>query len=214
MKKTAIKKIVKKIAIVILLPVCVIFLLSPFLIRKVEQKNIFTLDTIPQKEIAIVFGAGVKDNGAPSDALYDRLTVAADLYNKGKVTKILVSGDNSTENYNEPEVMSQTLQNDFAIPAMAISEDYAGRRTYDTCIRAKEIWGIKEAILVTQDFHLPRAIYTCSAIGVESVGISASLQPYIFDSFYIVREYAATLKMLVDLYARTPEYIGGEEEEI
>ncbi|MFA5854932.1 MAG: ElyC/SanA/YdcF family protein [Candidatus Gracilibacteria bacterium] len=209
------KKIPNKLRkILVAFTVCfAIFLLSPFLIQKVEQKNIFTLETIPQKEIAIVFGAGVKDNGAPSDALYDRLTVAADLYNEGKVAKILVSGDNSTENYNEPEVMSQTLQNDFAIPAAAISEDYAGRRTYDTCIRAKEIWGIKEAVLVTQDFHLPRAIYTCSSLGIESVGISASLQPYIFDSFYLVREYAATLKMLVDLYVWTPEYIGGDEED-
>jgi len=214
MKKIAIRKVIIKIAVTIILPVCAIFLLSPFLIQKVEQKNIFTLETIPQKEIAIVFGAGVKDNGAPSDALYDRLTVAANLYNEGKVIKILVSGDNSTQNYNEPEVMSQTLQNDFAIPAGAISEDYAGRRTYDTCIRAKEIWGISEAILVTQDFHLPRAIYTCSAIGVESIGISASLQPYIFDSFYLVREYVATLKMLVDLYVWSPEYIGGEEEDM
>ena len=186
-------------------------LYSPFLVQTFEATKILTVEELPDDtegtQIALVFGAGIGKNGGPSDALYDRLTVASQLYKAGKVSSILVSGDNSTEDYNEPDVMSETLQNAFAIPADVITEDYAGRRTYDTCIRAQEIFGVTHAILVTQEFHLPRAIYTCNSLGVESMGVSASLQPYVFADFYEVREYAATLAMFVDLYLWSPEYI-------
>lgn len=184
---------------------------SPFLVQKFEAEKILTVDELPNDEdgtaVALVFGAGIGKNGGPSDALYDRLTVASQLYKAGKVSSILVSGDNSTDDYNEPDVMSQTLQNAFAIPKSVITEDYAGRRTYDTCIRAKENFGITKAILVTQEFHLYRAIYTCNSLGIESVGVSASLQPYVFADFYEVREYAATLAMFIDLYVWSPNYI-------
>ena len=186
-------------------------LCSPFLIQSAEQKNILTVDELPDdtegNKIAIVFGAGIGKNGGPSDALYDRLTVASQLYKAEKISFILVSGDNSTEDYNEPEVMSTTLQNAFAIPAEVITEDFAGRRTYDTCARASEIFGVTNAVLVTQDFHLPRALYTCNSLDVESVGVSASLQPYVLGEYYKFREYLATLQMLVDLYIWSPEYI-------
>ena len=186
-------------------------LCSPFLVQKFETAKILTVDELPNDtegtQVALVFGAGIGKNGGPSDALYDRLTVASQLYKAGKVTSILVSGDNSREDYNEPEVMRETLENAFAIPADIITEDYAGRRTYDTCVRAKEIFSVTHAILVTQEFHLPRAIYTCNSLGVESVGVSASLQPYVFADFYEVREYAATLAMFVDLYLWSPAYI-------
>lgn len=184
---------------------------SPFLVQKFEAKKILTVDELPNDEdgtaVALVFGAGIGKNGGPSDALYDRLTVASQLYKAGKVSRILVSGDNSTDDYNEPDVMSETLQNAFAIPKSVITEDYAGRRTYDTCIRAKENFGLTSAILVTQEFHLYRAIYTCNSLGIESVGVSASLQPYVFADYYEVREYAATLAMFIDLYVWSPSYI-------
>ncbi len=184
---------------------------SPFLIEKIKQDEILSIEKLPDDSegdvYAVVFGAGIGRNGGPSDALYDRLTVAAQLYKSGKVTQILVSGDNPTLDYNEPEVMSTTLQEAFAIPEEVITEDYAGRRSYDTCIRAKEVFGVSKAILVTQDFHLPRAIYTCQSLGLDAVGVSASLQPYIFGDYYELREYFATLKMLVDLYIWAPAYI-------
>lgn len=188
-----------------------VVLCSPFLVQRFEASRILTVNELPEDtdetQVALVFGAGIGKNGGPSDALYDRLTVASQLYKAGKVSRILVSGDNSTENYNEPNVMAQTLENAFAIPSSDIIKDFAGRRTYDTCIRAKENFGVTHAILVTQEFHLPRALYTCNSLGVESIGISASLQPYIFDDYYKVREYAATLAMFVDLYVWSPNYI-------
>lgn len=189
-----------------------LFLGSPFVIQTIEQNKIYALDKVPEQEVAIVFGAGLKKDGTPSDALKDRLTVAAELYQAGSIQKILVSGDNRFENYNEPDVMSAYLQTQFGIPAEAIAEDYAGRRTYDTCIRAKTIWNVDAAILITQDFHLPRALYTCESLGIDSVGVSASLQPYLFQKWYHQRETLATLKMLWDLYLWNPFYVSGEAE--
>ena len=185
---------------------------SPFLVQKAEQAKVYTVDEVASQTVAIVFGAGLGKSGGPSDMLYDRLTVASQLYKAGKVEKILVSGDNSYEDYNEPEVMAETLKNAFAIPDEVIAQDFAGRRTYDTCIRAKTVWGVDVAILVTQDFHLPRALYTCNAVGVESVGVSASLQPYLSESYNWIREYPATLASFVDLYVWAPTYIHGEKE--
>ena len=202
----------KKVALVVLF-LAVSFFTSPFLIQTTEKSKIYTVAEVPEQRVAIVFGAGLGKAGGPSDILYDRLTVAAQLYKAGKVQKILVSGDNSYENYNEPEVMANTLKNAFAIPAAAIGKDFAGRRTYDTCRRAKEVFGIDQAILITQDFHLPRALYTCNSLGINSVGISASLQPYLLEDYYAFREYPATLVMLVDLYFWPPSVILGAKEE-
>jgi SanA protein len=200
----------RKIALAVLI-VTLAVAVSPFLVQSLAK--IYTVEDVPANTVAIVFGAGLGKAGGPSDVLYDRLTVASQLYKAGKVQKILVSGDNSYENYNEPEVMAATLIEAFAIPAEDIGQDFAGRRTYDTCIRAKEVFGIEQAILVTQDFHLPRALYTCNSLGIESVGVSASLQPYILEDYYAFREYPATLAMFMDLYLWSPDYIEGEKEE-
>lgn len=160
--------------------------------------------------VAIVFGAGLNKQGGPSDVLYDRLAVAANLYEQGKVQSLLVSGDNRVAAYNEPQVMFETLTEEFGIPKEALSIDYAGRRTYDTCARAKMIWGVDHALLVTQAYHLPRALWTCTALGIESQGVSATLQPYIKDIWFRVRELAALYRMAFDLYILSPPFIGGE----
>jgi SanA protein len=164
-------------------------------------------------EVGIVFGAGLTINGDPSDALMDRLTVAAELFTQEKIKTILVSGDNRFENYNEPEVMAKTLEEVFEIPEEHIVIDYAGRRTYDTCVRASEIWSVDRAILITQGYHLPRAIWTCSRLGIESTGVSASLQPYILSTQFKIREVMAIYKAFIDVYLHEPEYIGGAFEE-
>ena len=110
------------------------------------------------RPVVIVFGAGLRRDGTPTTVLRDRVETAAELYRQGKVEKLLMSGDNRFVDYNEPEAMRQyALQ--LGIPDEDIVLDYAGRRTYDTCYRAGAIFGVKKVILVTQLFHLPRAIY-------------------------------------------------------
>lgn len=191
----------------------ILFMSSPLIVYEWGKNQIYSsIDDIPHYEVAIVFGAGIKDDGTPSDALKDRLKTAAELYDAGLVEKILVSGDNRFENYNEPTAMYEYLVNTEGIPSANVVRDYAGRRTYDTCARAHEIFGIDEAILVTQGFHLPRAIFTCTELGIDSTGYSATKQDYIFDKYYKIREIAAIYKAVFDVYIMEPEWMGGEQE--
>ncbi|MFA5945392.1 MAG: ElyC/SanA/YdcF family protein [Patescibacteria group bacterium] len=168
------------------------------------------LQAIAPQNVAIVFGAGIKRDNTPSDALEDRLIVAARLYHAGQVKTILVSGDNRFKNYSEPDVMRDALVERMGVDAKDIQADYAGRRTYDTCIRAKKLWGVDHAILISQDFHLPRAIWTCDKLGIESSGASASLRPYMFAVDYRAREILADLNAFINVYIWHPGYVGGE----
>jgi vancomycin permeability regulator SanA len=160
----------------------------------------------------VVFGAGIHRDGTPSDMLQDRLQVAADLYNRGVIRFILVSGDNTTEDYDEPTVMYNYLVNNMGIPANMIERDYAGRRTYDTCARAHELWGVDHAVLITQGYHLYRALFTCRELGMDAVGVSASLQPYFGQASRLVREFVAIHKAIVDVFVWQPQYVGGDPE--
>lgn len=172
------------------------------------------MDNIPSKPVAIVFGASVNTNTRlPSDILRDRIVTAVDLYNNGKVDKIIMSGDNRVTHYNEPQVMQRYAEL-LSVPEEDVVMDFAGRRTYDTCYRAKEIFQIDEAILVTQEYHLYRALYTCNALGLDSVGVSASRQEYKGQFYYDIREIPATLLAMWQVHISHPEPILGEKEEV
>jgi vancomycin permeability regulator SanA len=134
-------------------------------------------DNVPPHHVALVFGAGLNAAGGPSAMLYDRVATAADLYKGNKVDKLLMTGDNSEVNYNEVEVMRQTAI-DLDVPDEDIVLDYAGFNSWDSCYRAREVFGLKDAILVTQRFHLPRALYACNYLKVRSVGVAADRQDY------------------------------------
>jgi len=150
--------------------------------------------------VAIVFGAGVWRGNRPSPILYDRIATSVDLYRSGKVKKLLMSGDNRVLNYNEPAVMRDAALS-MGIPDRDIVLDYAGRRTFDTCYRAKEIFGVENAVLVTQRFHLDRAMYLCSSVGINSVGVVADRQSYFTESnvWSSAREIGANLGAWFDL---------------
>ncbi len=132
---------------------------------------------VDQRAVALVFGAGIYPNGQLTPVLADRVRTAADLYQQGKVSKLLMSGDNRFEDYNEPAAMGAYARS-LGVPASALAYDYAGRRTYDSCYRLKNIFGQDRAVLVTQTFHLPRALYLCQQFDVDAVGVSADLRPY------------------------------------
>ena len=170
---------------------------------------------VPTRPVAIVFGAGLWRNGTATPVLQDRVQTAANLYFAGKVKKLLMSGDNRFVDYNEPAVMRQ-LALSLGVPDGAIVLDYAGRRTYDTCYRAKAIFGVNEAILVTQAFHLPRAIYLCNHLGVDSVGVDADLRVYPKSSllYWNARELLATVAALWDFNIGHPVPVLGDKEPI
>jgi SanA protein len=175
----------------------------------------FPLGTAPNGKTAIIFGAGLYRDGSPSAVLRDRIQTAVELYKAGKVEKLLMSGDNSTLNYNEPGAM-QKYAMQLGIPEDAIVLDYAGRRTYDTCYRAKSIFGISEALLITQDYHLPRALYICKILGIKSVGVSADRRNYRLGTYiyWRIREIPATFTAFIDLYLTKPQPILGDPEPI
>ncbi|MEO5950898.1 MAG: ElyC/SanA/YdcF family protein, partial [Chloroflexia bacterium] len=120
---------------------------------------------LPDNHVAIVFGAGLNQAGGPSAFLYDRVATAADLYKEGKVQKLLMTGDNSTVNYNEVGVMRDTAVS-LGVPDRDIVLDYAGFNSWDSCYRAREVFGLQSATLVTQKFHLPRALFGCNHLNV------------------------------------------------
>jgi vancomycin permeability regulator SanA len=132
---------------------------------------------LPTNHVALVFGAGLDASGGPSAMLYDRVATAADLYKADKVDKLLMTGDNSEVDHNEVEAMRRTAVQ-LGVPDGDIVLDYAGFSSWDSCYRAREVFGLTEATLVTQRFHLPRALYTCNSLKVHSVGVVADRQAY------------------------------------
>lgn len=177
--------------------------------------RIFTAETAPTDRVAIVFGAGLRYDGTPTPILRDRVETAAQLYFSGKAEKLLMSGDNRVVDYNEPESMRQYALS-LGVPDEAIVLDYAGRRTYDTCYRAKAIFGVESALLVTQDFHLPRALFLCNALGLEAVGVKANNNYYrkISRLIWNTRELFATFGAFMDVQVYKPLPVLGEPEPI
>ncbi len=206
--------ILKLILTVILLGAAVV-LLPRIVTSLFAASRIYTPDDAPSKGAAIVFGAGLWWDGTPSPVLRDRVATAAELYFSGKVEKLLMSGDNRFENYNEPASMRDYAIS-LGVPAEAIVMDFAGWRTYDTCYRAKAIFGLQEAILVTQNFHLPRALYTCRFLGLDAVGVDADRRDYRQSSLFYwnVREQLATVGALWDVHFARPLPVLGEPEPI
>jgi len=199
--------------VVILLILSILTLLLPRLITALHARSrTFSVKDVPQKRVTIVFGGGVMPNGKLMPELGDRVATAADLYFAGKVEKLLMSGDNRFVHYNEPQAMKDyALQ--LGVPDDAIVLDYAGRRTYDTCYRARDIFKAQDIILVTQRYHLPRALCTCNALGVNAVGVAADRDesPYLYGN---LRELPATLIALWEVHVSHPLPVLGEPEPI
>ena len=201
-----------------LLAIVLVFLLvaaSPFLWRAWIQARyadqIYTADAVSATRVAIVFGARVYGDGRLSSMVRDRVDTAVELYKAGKVQKLLISGDNQFENYDEPgDMMTYAIRQ--GVPAQAIQPDYGGRRTYDTCYRAKAIFQVDEAILVTQAFHLPRALFLCENLGVQAAGVAADRRVYAQRSlaWSETREIPALVAALLDIIWQAPPPVLGE----
>ena len=196
--------------------IAILGLLLPRLVTSLLAWNkIHSVGNAPSERVAIIFGAGLRRDGSPTAVLRDRVETGVQLYFDGKVEKLLMSGDNSLVEYNEPESMRQYAVS-LGVPEQDIVMDYAGRRTYDTCYRAKSIFGLDSAVLVTQKFHLPRALFLCNGLGVEATGVEASNNYYLKRSrfFWNVREQFATFTAFMDVYVNKPTPILGLPEPI
>lgn len=194
----------------------ILVVVLPYLTTQlVTRMRIHTPDNAPTSQVAIVFGAGLTRDGRPTPVLRDRVATAVDLYQAGKVQKLLMSGDNRFVNYNEPAAMREYAIS-LGVPQEDIVLDYAGQRTYDTCYRASAIFGLDKALLVTQAYHLPRAVLTCNGLGLKAEGVIADRRAYRNRSltFWRLREVGATLVAVWEVYISRPEPILGQEEHI
>ena len=184
-----------------------VVVLSPFviveLIKFTNKSKIYSdVLAIPARPVAIVFGAGLNRDGSPSWMLSDRLDGAIALFKAGKVERLLLTGDEVTSL--EISAM-RTYANDNGIPESKILTDNAGLRTYDSCYRAIHNFGINSAILVTQGYHLPRALFTCNGLGIDAVGLKAGQDNYPNQSYYNQREFLATFLSWVDITITKPK---------
>ncbi len=194
----------------------VVILGLPVLIAEIyAQSKTHSPQAAPAAPAAIVFGAGLMRDGSPTPILRDRVASAAELYFTGKVEKLLMSGDNRFIDYNEPQAMKEYAL-ELGVPEQDIILDYAGRRTYDTCYRAKHIFGLQQALLVTQHYHLPRALLTCNGLGLKAEGVQADRRDYNPRSmrFWRMREIPASLVAFVETFITHPLPVLGEPEPI
>jgi SanA protein len=171
------------------------------------REYIYTnMEDLPQTEAALVLGASVLSNGTLSPVLAERVDKAIELYRAHKVSKILMTGDNSTISHNEVEPVRRYLLA-AGIPAEDIFLDHAGFDTYSSMYRARDVFGVTSVTVVTQAFHLPRAVYIARHLGLRAYGVQAGGSGQFVYNY--VREAPATIKAQLDLmFYRVPKYLG------
>ncbi|MFZ2970517.1 MAG: ElyC/SanA/YdcF family protein [Minisyncoccia bacterium] len=203
----SIKKIfVGSIAVSVLAILCV-FCINIVIFINSRTAIYDDINSIPKSQTAIVFGAKV-NSGKMSPMFEDRVISALDLYQAKKVDKILVSGDHGTKNYDEVNVAKDYLASK-GVDADDIFTDYAGFDTYDTLYRAKEVFGVESAILVTQKYHLFRAIYIAKGIDMKVTGYSADIHVYRGSEIFEVREIFSRVKAYFDvIFKAKPKFLG------
>jgi vancomycin permeability regulator SanA len=184
-------------------------------IRRTATGHLYTASEVPAAPVALVLGAQVYPDGTPSPFLAARLDLAKQLYDAGRVRAILVSGDNMAREYDEPDAMREYLIK-AGVPSTQVIADYAGFDTYDSCVRAKKIFGVDELIVVTQGYHLPRAVATCLLVGVQANGVGdvtvrRRLGPWRSGA---IRDQVACVKTMIDLLTDRQPILGPRETSI
>ncbi|HEX6354234.1 SanA/YdcF family protein [Actinophytocola sp.] len=199
-----------KIGLGVLLGLALLVGAGPYLwIRFATMGKIHTVADAPTAPVAIVLGAGLHANGSPKPYLRVRLEDTLRLFEDGKVRAILVSGDHGQVGYDEVAAMTSWLV-DHGVPAGKVVADHAGFDTYDSCVRAHEIFGVRAALVVTQEFHVRRAVFLCREAGIDAVGIGSPAPDD--DTRYQVREVPAAIKATVDVVVgASPTFLGRYE---
>ncbi|RST07638.1 hypothetical protein EF905_31170 [Streptomyces sp. WAC05374] len=189
---------------------CVLALLPATWMHAAADSKLRTAADVPARDVAVVFGAGLW-KGRPTPYLAHRLDTAAALYRDGKVRVVLVTGDNSRAEYDEPDAM-RTYLRERGVPDGRIVSDYAGFDTWDSCVRAKKIFGVDRAVLVTQGFHIRRAVALCRSAGIDAYGVGVD-EPR--DSVWYyggARELVAAGKAALDAaFKPDPTFLGRQE---
>ncbi|WP_312074763.1 ElyC/SanA/YdcF family protein [Chryseobacterium sp.] len=209
------KKIIKNIIKIFLLffVAGIIFIVwSNFTIKDQTEKFVTSeISKLPTEKTGLLLGTSKNlSNGAPNAYFFNRIKAAAELYQSGKIQNVIVSGDNSKKDYNEPEEMKNELIKE-GVPADKIFEDFAGFRTLDSVLRAKEIFGQNSYIIISQKFHNERAVYLARKNGIEAFGYNAQDVNKYAGYKTNVREKLARAKVFWDFIFGVEPKFGGEK---
>ena len=208
-KKKRLKRILNVLFALILVSAAAALTVNIVVIREGKQRVVSAESlSFPDADCILVLGAGVREDGTPSHMLADRLSVAVELYEQGAAPKLLVSGDHGQDNYDEVNVM-KSFAVSAGVDADDVFMDHAGFSTYDSVIRARDVFGAKRIVIVTQEYHLYRALWLAEKLGLEAVGVPADLRTYIGQSMRETREIAARCKdFLFSVIQPAPKYLG------
>jgi SanA protein len=192
------KTIVKKICIVFTIAVVGIIIINFYIVKSTKNQVFSELKKIPQQQTALLLGARVYQNGRLSHVMEDRALTAVELYNDKKISKILISGDHGSTEYDEVNTIKDYLLRK-GVDGEDIFTDHAGFDTYDSLYRARDIFEVDSIVVVTQKFHLPRAIYIANSLDVKSVGAIADKRKYRDKERQQIREVLARVKAFLNV---------------
>lgn len=203
-------------SVIILLSLCVLGSATLLAINGHVKSSVSSLILTPEDaakltdvDCVLVLGCKVKDNGVPSDMLADRLRRGVELYNLGAAPKLLMTGDHGRKNYDEVDAMKQYAV-DEGVPSQDVFMDHAGFSTYESMYRSRDIFLAKKIVIVSQEYHLYRAIYIARSLGLDAYGVSSDYRNYVGQTGREVREILARVKdFATSLFQPLPTY-GGE----
>ncbi|MGI8908297.1 MAG: SanA/YdcF family protein [Candidatus Sumerlaeaceae bacterium] len=202
------------VALILLLPVLTLIGIDQWMVARAGARMHRSIEDVPQRQVALVPGARIYPGGRLSAMLDDRVYRAVELYKAGKVNKLLMSGDNSERYYDEVSAMRKRAL-ELGVPSNDVVRDFAGFRTYDSIYRAKEVWGLQDLVVVTQQFHLPRCLFLADKLGVKADGMIADKSKYSGVSVKRVRirEFYARAIAVLDVYVfnKQPHFLGRPE---
>jgi SanA protein len=200
----------------ILLPVIFLAVASNLIIHRFSKDKLYSsVEQVPENHCGLLLGTSKYTvSGGLNPYFQSRIKAAAQLYHAGKIRYLIISGDNRFKSYNEPRFMRKALLNE-GIPDSVIYSDYAGFRTFDSVIRAREIFGQKRLTIISQAFHNMRAVFIAHHFGIQAIGFNAG--DYTLGSDYktMIREVFARARVFLDLYVlKTKPYFLGEKIKI
>ena len=207
-KSNKLKTFIKIIAGCILFSIMLVFIINIYVYASTKNQIKSATENLPHKTAGLILGAKVYPNGIMSHMLEDRVQTTIELYNKGTISKILVSGDHGKTNYDEVNTIKSYLQSKNVKPE-DIFLDHAGFDTYDSLYRAKEIFQINDLVIITQEFHLPRALYIANSLKLDAYGVKADKREYLSIKYNELREIPANIKAYIDLVSKAkPKFLG------
>lgn len=205
------KKIVMILIVSLVIGAIVLILGINGYVKYIGKKNIITSEeamALDDIDCILILGCGVRPDKTPSDMLSDRLSCGMDLYKKGVAPKIIMSGDHGQADYDEVNIMKQ-IAVDSSIPSNDVFMDHAGFSTYESIYRAKEIFEAERIVIVSQEYHLYRALYIAQKLGVEAYGVGADYHIYGGQIYRDIREVPARCKDFVKVLLKSePTYLG------